>query len=138
MAGPGAAHLRLLLLLAVACGVVQMHILGHASDEHGGYADQPLEAGHAMAGPYPPSGEEPEGGGVPGPERPVDPLAVCLAIVTTVGLTAAVVFLWTRRAVSRLAGVSRQVARGMWWGRGPPFVVPPLGRRIAALSVLRI
>jgi hypothetical protein len=139
VAGVGAAQLRLLLLVIVACGVVQMHVLGHSAGEHRGYPGA-VSPTHAMAGSEPSTGDAPgRHGGAPAPDGSPDLLVVCLAILAAAGLAAAAaLFLWLRRARTSLIALSRRLAGGRQWGRDPPLPVPRLGRRLASLSVLRI
>jgi hypothetical protein len=129
-----------LLVVVVAGGLVIMHVAGNASTSHDGHAEVTLAAGHDMAA-VPPSIGDASGCCTPapaGPEGAFDPAAVCLAILTAVGLAAAVVLWLLRAARSRPAALRRPPAAQRWRGRGPPVSMPPLGRRIAALSVLRI
>jgi hypothetical protein len=128
----------MLLLVIVACGVVQMHVFGHAAGEHDGYAGAVSAAAPAMAGPWSPTGHPPVGGGAPGPEQPPDVLSMCLAIVAAAGIAAAVVLLRRWLAAPTVTAVSRLTACRRRWGRDPPLRVPRLSRRLASLSVLRI
>jgi hypothetical protein len=132
VAGTGAA--RLLLLVIVACGVVQMHVFGHSASEHAGA----VAPAHVMAGSEPSTGDLPDDGRQPGPDGSPGLLVVCLAILATAGLAAAALFLWLRRAGTWFVRVSRRLAGGRQRGRDPPLPIPRLGRRLASLSVLRI
>jgi hypothetical protein len=136
VARPGVTHLRLLLLAVLACGVVQMHILGHLSGEH-----SPPAAEHVMAAPAPAAAAAPDDDGASAPsapDRPLDPLAVCLAVLTLLSVPVAMVLLWVRRARPVFRRGPRRLTSGIRRGHDPPGSVPPSGRRLAALSVLRI
>lgn len=135
----GAAdRLRLVLLVIVACGVVQMHVLGHADRDHAGDAGAAVPVAHGMAEAAEPPAADAPAGGVPGPERSPDPLAVCLAILGVVGLAVTIMILWIRWATPSAPAAARLVAGGMRRWRGPPLPVPRQARRLAALSLLRI
>jgi uncharacterized protein DUF6153 len=131
VAGLGVA--RLLLLLVVASGVVQMHTFGHGDGEHLGY---PEPVAHAMSvAPATQADHDP-----PEPTRPVESshlLTICLAILTAIGMAIAVGLLWMRLAVP-VVGTAPPPERGATrWGRDPPPLAPQ-GRLLADLSVLRI
>jgi hypothetical protein len=150
---------RLLWLLLVAVGLVQMHIFGHVSEGHGpgttvggemaaaethmavlpgaGIAAVPAQT-RSDTGAVPVVAS-PEDGTTPAePAHRWDPLAVCLAVLTAAGAAAAAVLLLARLVGFLVGPRLRPVLRGSWRGRGPPVLVPPCGWRIADLSVLRI
>jgi hypothetical protein len=117
--------LRLLLLATVAFGVVQMHSLGHGGTGH--------ESGPAVAMAEHSVPADPE----PGPAPEPDPLAVCLAVLGALALVAPMLVLLAYRTLRRDRGAATP-APSARPGRGPPLPVPPLGRQLASLSVLRI
>jgi hypothetical protein len=113
-----------------------MHVSGHVSTDHGpGLSAAPVTAHADMAAD---EVDAPATGGG-GSELSLDVLAVCLAILASAGLAATVmaVLLVARRAAARPGRGGGARAR-RWSGRGPPRSSPPVGRRLAALSVLRI
>jgi hypothetical protein len=116
---------RVLLLAMVAFGVVQMHSLGHGATGH--------ESGPAAAMAEHPMPADPE----PGPAPEPDPLAVCLAVLGALALVTPMLVLLAYGAArrDRAAATPAPSARP---GRGPPLPVPPRGRQLASLSVLRI
>ncbi len=129
---------RLLLLAVLALGVAGMHTLGHP---HGGNATAmrgptPVEAWshHAAALTSLPAADGLIATDAPVP--PMDPMNVCLAILTAVGIAITVLALLSISTRARRT----TLPHGPVWtvsARGPPTCVPPLGRRLAALSVLR-
>lgn len=127
---------RMVLLAAVAVGVVQMHVFGHAGGGHGEDAGD-SKAGHAIMVASPPTllPAVPE----PAPLWPspsVDVLAVCLAVLTSMAL-AGLVALFTC-GPRRLAGRGRGSLPRVCAVRGPPVFASLVSRRLAAQSVLRI
>jgi hypothetical protein len=148
----GRPILRLLLLVTVAFGVAGMHTLGHVSSE--GHlsmgARMPAAAtSHAtaadlmapIAGPAPATRHglavEPQwiyagdGGGSGVPHG--NPLSVCLAVLTALGM--AVLVAAALRAVWSSSLISNRVALITSPSRAPPSL--RVGLRIADLSVLR-
>jgi hypothetical protein len=132
----------LLLLVVVAVGVVQMHASGHLGTDHGMRAEVAPAVAHAMVGAsaslssmsVDAGADETPGSG--GQQRSLELLGVCLAILAAAGLAAAALLL-VRRAVGGAGGGIGPPPR-RWFGRDPPWLVLPLGRRLADLSVLRI
>jgi hypothetical protein len=136
---PSGSWLRLLLLVILALGVLQMHGSGHTTGQPGtGHQ----AAGHQAAGAEhaaPPMASGPANATDPGePDRPVDPLAVCLAVLTALGLAAPVLALLAARWAATRDRPADPPAARVRAGRGPPAPVPPLPRRLALQSVLRI
>jgi hypothetical protein len=134
---------QLVLLAAVAFGVVQMHTLGHPDPGHGAphtaVAAVP-EHGLAPAGHQPALAsleQAPAGHAPAGPQRALDPLTVCLAVLTALGLAGPLLALLAIGRTRRPATPSRRPACQVPAGRGPPLEsMRP--RRLALLSVLRI
>jgi hypothetical protein len=127
------AALRTLLLVLVALGVLGMHTTGHPDDSHG--------AGTMTASHETPAMQAPaaivnvalvavlprSGGGF-------DSLAVCLAVLTAVGLASLIA--WARLAARRAyGGVAPVPAVLAGLGRGPPWRYH--GLVLAELSVQR-
>jgi hypothetical protein len=132
--GGWSGPVRVVLLAAVAVGVVQMHVFGHAAGGHGqGGGDS--TAVHVIMAPPPAPGQA-----MPEPSWPLpslDVLAVCLAVLTSI-VVAGLVALFTRGPRRGLAGLRRgSLPRGCSV-RGPPVLAVLVGRRLAAQSVLRI
>jgi hypothetical protein len=134
---------RLLLIAMVAVGVVQMHVFGHPIADHRMPVGAAPAAALAIAGSSASHSDTAMGAGADeaagsgGPERSIDLLAVCLAILAAAGVVAAVAVLLTRPAGPVLGSAGGLLAR-CCCGRDPPAPVPPLRRRLADLSVLRI
>jgi Family of unknown function (DUF6153) len=131
---------QLLLLIVLALGVMGMHTLGHPSGEH--RADAIPAAAPVMTSLHHAATvtEGVAAGGfsaTPPHMPPTDPMKVCVAILTAMGLAAMLLALLT---MSRRGSGTRAVDGGAQTscGRGPPTPVPPLPRRLAALSVLRM
>ena len=144
--------LRLLLLVAVAFGVAGMHTLGHVSNE--GHASMGrgmavATTSHAAAADLMAALDEPalaiphglavklqwsdvgDGGGSGVPHG--NPLSVCLAVLTVLGM--AVLVAAALRAVWSPNVISSRVALITSPSRAPPPL--RVGLRIADLSVLR-
>jgi hypothetical protein len=118
---------RLLTLVAVAFGVLSMHTFGHADQDRAPHAAMAHAAVATVDG-------ELTAVGVPMPA--MDPMTVCLAVLTTVG----VVVLLAGLLANRRTGLARAPAHRPLWtvlGRGPPSAVSPLDQRLAILSVSR-
>jgi hypothetical protein len=116
---------RVLLLAMVAFGMLQMHSLGHGGTGHEG------RPAVAMAEHSVPADPE------PGPAPEPDPLAVCLAVLGALALAAPMLVRLVYGALRRDRAAATP-APSVRPGRGPPLPVPPLGRQLASLSVLRI
>jgi hypothetical protein len=67
----------------------------------------------------------------------MNPFDVCVAILTAFGLALLLAVLLTRVKRARHIALAATLTRSAH-GRGPPRSVPPLNRRLASLSVLRI
>ena len=137
---PTKGLLRLLLFAAVAIGIAGMHTLGHPGDEHSSMATSPAAHDDSMHAAEPMSGAAAltratavilpaTGGGL-------DPMTVCMAIITGAGLFLLVVLMLHtgRRAVGAYRAMP-QWATAV--GRAPPRSVSA-GLKLADLSVLRI
>ncbi|MCY0955162.1 hypothetical protein [Streptomyces sp. H27-S2] len=130
-------HARLLLCAALLLGIVTMHSLGHPAEHgsspmpgHAVVADAPAPLGHA---PEPLSADGPRAE-APAPVGGMDPLSVCLAV-----LSVWTVALLTARVLSRRTGdpaLSALVrpAHALW------PIPPPASPRtlLAQSSLLRI
>jgi hypothetical protein len=127
----------------VALGVAGMHTLGHAHTSHVGapHGAGPHTMVMAASARAAQSAVETTHVAVieamGGVHVHMNPLDVCVAILTAFGLALLLAALLTRvRRAGRiaLAGTPTRSAHG----RDPPRDVPPLNRRLASLSVLRI
>ncbi|MET9834039.1 hypothetical protein ABZ078_33165 [Streptomyces sp. NPDC006385] len=127
---------RLLLFAALVLGIVTMHILGHPA-EHGsshmpdgsvvatasgptGHARQPMATEESRADDPPPLGG-------------MDPMSVCLAVLSVWTIALLVTGALSRRPAGRLAALAR-LSPALW-------PIPPPGSHrtlLAQLSVLRI
>ncbi|MET9022780.1 hypothetical protein ABZV93_22645 [Actinopolymorpha sp. NPDC004070] len=128
----GQAVMRLLVLGLLTLGVMGMHTLGHPSSHHA-----PADAAMAMGGEAPsitpgmhllaPSHQP----GAPG--MALNPLSVCLGVLTALGLAIALRLVWLRRVRGTAARRSLAVGVGGSATRGPPGW--PVGLHLADLSV---
>jgi hypothetical protein len=143
---------RLLMLVAVAFGVMSMHTLGHADQNRAPHAamthvastlDMPAAVAavpHTVpalaAAPLAMATVDGHLSDFRIPMPVMDPMTVCLAVLTAVGVVVLLAGLLANRRTSFGGGAA---FRPLWTiaGRGPPFAVPPLGRRLAILSVSR-
>ena len=146
MQGYVQAAFRLILLLAVAFGVFGMHTIGHVSTTHAVMPhmsqavahpdDVPPTVASVMGMPAPVSSagsRVPAGGALP----ILDPTAICLAMLSAVGLLA--LLRVARRRRGRLVGparAARLAQAGSTSGRAPPH--RGVGLAVAQLSVLRV
>ncbi|AXH93630.1 hypothetical protein AB0N38_28650 [Micromonospora aurantiaca] len=125
------AALWLMLLVALAFGVLGMHTVGHHPSLRGSGVESAMaDLRHT---PVVPAGEQSLSGS-DGHGRGVDAFAVCLAVLGAAVVLASLSML--RRCRRELPVSAR--ARQWTWGRGcgpPPR--PPLGLRMTAVSVLR-
>ncbi|MGW0667620.1 DUF6153 family protein [Streptomyces sp. NPDC002746] len=135
---------QLLLFAALLFGIFTMHTVGHPA-EHGGQGAGPASshASHSMAMTGTASADadtrtvnthahHPDR---PAPMRSMDPMAVCLAVLSVWGLALLTALLMARRSAG---GLSRNTAaRSPRRPRPPP---PPRPRKalLTDLSVLRI
>jgi hypothetical protein len=130
--------LRLMLLIAVACGVTGMHTLGHAAaDQHFTGPDHGTMAVTATAYEQSREGSTTALVADPNGDRPggmhMSPFAVCLAVLAALGLSVLIMATLTSTGSAFRAPQPRlAVAVG---SRGPPWSA--VGLRIARLSVLR-
>ncbi|WNI32267.1 DUF6153 family protein [Streptomyces sp. ITFR-6] len=135
---------QLLLFAALLFGIFTMHTVGHPAEHGGQGAGQPsshaahsmVMAGAASAGADTRAvnahAHHPDR---PAPMRGMDPMAVCLAVLSVWGLALLTALLMARRPAG---GLSRHTAaRSQRSPRPPP---PPRPRRalLTDLSVLRI
>lgn len=137
---------QLLLFAALLFGIFTMHTVGHPA-EHGGPGGgaAPMAAEHSMTAPGPAAGQVtqvPEAAhpGIrhpvrPAPMRGMDPMAVCLAVLTVWGLALLTALMAARRPANGVPGTAG--ARSPRLPRPPP---PPRPRKalLTSLSVLRI
>ncbi|GAA0793374.1 DUF6153 family protein [Spirilliplanes yamanashiensis] len=143
MQGCARAAFRLVLLLAVTFGVFGMHTVGHVGTAHAAMpqgshsVDVPPTEIPAMAMPVEPvlsaAGSVSAGGG----SLMLDPTAICLAVLSAVGVLALMRLARRRRAGRVLPGrAAGRSQAGSTSERAPP------GRRVglvvAQLSVLRV
>jgi hypothetical protein len=123
----------------VALGVAEMHTLGHPHTSHVGASHSAGPSAMVMAGSE--SGAESAVTdthvAINGVHMSMDPFDVCLAILTAFGLALLLAVLLTRVKRARHIALAATLTRSAH-GRGPPRSVPPLNRRLASLSVLRI
>lgn len=130
--------LRLILLIAVACGVTGMHTLGHAAaDEHSTGPDHGAMADTATAYEQSRKGSTTARVADPNDHRPggmhMNPFSVCLAVLAALGLSVLILAtLASTGSAFRAPQPRLAVAVG---SRGPPW--SPVGLRVAHLSVLR-
>lgn len=128
---------RLLLLAVLALGVLGMHTLGHPSDEHGADTAMasvealPHGATHAAV-----AATASHGLAIAGETAVMNPMNVCLAILTAFAIASLLAVLLANRD-RRISVATTYCPSWTVGGRGPPLPVAPLGRRLAALSVLR-
>ncbi|ROQ71055.1 DUF6153 family protein [Streptomyces sp. NBC_01260] len=128
----GARYGQLLLFAALLFGIVTMHTVGHPA-EHSGQGAAAMTASHATAaGTVHPDARRPAR---PAPMRGMDPMAVCLAVLSVWGLALLTVLMVARRPADSVAGGAG--TRTSWRPRPPP---PPRPRKavLTDLSVLRI
>lgn len=148
---------QLLLFAALLFGIFTMHTVGHPA-EHGGQgaaaamgashaapapktpdgmtaAQDGTTASHAMAAPGQGSTQLTQPGHRHPPMRGMDPMAVCLAVLSVWGLALLTALLVARRPAS---GLPRATAAGS--SRRPRPPPPPRPRKavLTGLSVLRI
>ncbi|MFJ1924289.1 hypothetical protein [Streptomyces sp. NPDC088131] len=147
---------QLLLFAALLFGIFTMHTVGHPA-EHGGQGAADTAASHSMTAAATGVGamamdataasrpERPQATGTtqldhprhdrPAPMGGMDPMAVCLAVLSVWGLALLAALMVARRPVDRVPGISP--ARAPWRPRPPP---PPRPRKavLTGLSVLRI
>jgi hypothetical protein len=118
---------QFLLLLVLMLGVMGMHTLGHPSEEHHGGSS-------VLAFTHGPTSRL---AAAPPCTPPLDPMDVCLAVLTAMGFASVLAALLT---TGRRGSGTRVMAGGAWGvcGRGPPPGVRAIGRRLAILSVLRM
>ncbi|MFD7718780.1 DUF6153 family protein [Streptomyces sp. NPDC059814] len=139
---------QLLLFAALLFGVFTMHTVGHPA-EHSGRGAAGTAASHSMAAAA--TGVDAMATDAtetrkstrldhprhdrPAPMRGMDPMAVCLAVLSVWGLALLTALMVARRPVDRVPGTSP--AREPWRPRPPP---PPRPRKavLTGLSVLRI
>ncbi|GAA3489792.1 hypothetical protein [Streptomyces cremeus] len=137
---------RLLLLVALLFGIVAMHTLGHPAEEHGGSADPasvtarhqglaaPLHEAAAASAPAAPlaaagllaATSEP-------PLHGMDPMSVCLAVLTAWGVALLCALALSRRRREWAEPVRDSGLLRALWPHPPPLRVA-----LARLSVLRI
>jgi hypothetical protein len=142
---------RLLLLTALLFGIVTMHTLGHPSEEHGGSAHpatgsvtsahqtQQAHRAHTMDGitaraPGPDAAAPTLATTSGPPVHGMDPMAVCLAVLTAWGIALLIARALLARRPQGWAEPVRDsgLLRSLW-----PHP-PPLRVALARLSVLRI
>ncbi|MEU8701535.1 DUF6153 family protein [Streptomyces sp. NPDC048680] len=139
---------QLLLFAALLFGIFTMHTVGHPA-EHSGQGAAETAASHSMAASA--TGVDTTAMNAtettdatrldhprhdsPAPMRGMDPMAVCLAVLSVWGLALLTALMVARRPVDRVPGTSP--AREPWRPRPPP---PPRPRKavLTGLSVLRI
>ncbi|TWG02692.1 hypothetical protein FHX80_111102 [Streptomyces brevispora] len=147
----GARYGQLLLFAALLFGILTMHTVGHPAELSGPgaaatTASHPMTA-NAMAPSHPvaaqtthpvaadamhPDARRPAD---QAPMRGMDPMAVCLAVLSVWGLALLTTLLVARRSAAGLPGTAGP--RSSWRPRPPP---PPRPRKavLTGLSVLRI
>lgn len=130
---------QLLLIVLLVLGVAWMHTLGHSQDHPvpaAGTGHMAVGASSVMAVADKATAAAVKLPTARSPMPPTDPMDICLAVLTAIGLAVALVaHLATRRVGSRAP-----TAYGSSWTaatRGPPGRIPSTGRRLAILSVLR-
>ncbi|MBC9002954.1 MULTISPECIES: hypothetical protein [Micromonospora] len=125
------APLRLMLLVALAFGVLGMHTVGHHPYLGGSGVESTMADLHhapvAPAGEHSPSGSDGHGHGV-------DAFAVCLAVLGAAVVLASLSMLRRCRRDLPLSARARHWTRGR--GYDPPSR-PRLGLQMTAVSVLR-
>ncbi|MEU8891047.1 DUF6153 family protein [Streptomyces sp. NPDC048442] len=132
---------RLLLFAALLLGIVTMHTLGHPSGEHGGRdtgsvsISAPMTAPHALhtAPGTTASDPTPALSSPQGPLHGMDPMSVCLAVLTAWGVALLGARLLTSRPFAWAAPPGGGVLLRALWPRPPPRKAV-----LARLSVLRI
>lgn len=147
-----AGYGQLLLFAALLFGIFTMHTVGHPV-EHSGQGAAETAASHsmaaaatgvdAMAASHAEHAERAEATHLdddprhdrPAPMRGMDPMAVCLAVLSVWGLTLLTALVVARRPVDGVPGTGG--ALSSWRPRPPP---PPRPRKavLTGLSVLRI
>uniref|UniRef100_A0AAU2VYC7 Uncharacterized protein n=1 Tax=Streptomyces sp. NBC_00008 TaxID=2903610 RepID=A0AAU2VYC7_9ACTN len=149
-----AGYGQLLLFAALLFGIFTMHTVGHPA-EHGGQgaaaamgnsraapapdgmsaAQDVTTASHAMAAPGTESTQLTQPGHRHPPTRGMDPMAVCLAVLSLWGLALLTALMAARLPAGSATGTAG--ARSPWRPRPPP---PPRPRKavLTGLSVLRI
>ncbi|MGN5631309.1 hypothetical protein [Streptomyces sp. AC154] len=139
---------QLLLFAALLFGIFTMHTVGHPAEHggRGGAAAPMAAAGHAAAAPMAVAhaAAAPEAAAAhpdlrrpvhPAPMRGMDPMAVCLAVLSVWGLALLTALMAARRPAS---GLPRTTVAGS--SRRPRPPPPPRPRKavLTGLSVLRI
>ncbi|WP_328697065.1 DUF6153 family protein [Streptomyces sp. NBC_00342] len=135
---------QLLLFAALLFGIFTMHTVGHPA-EHGGQGASTASshASHSMVMAGAASADadtrvvnahHPDR---PAPMRSMDPLAVCLAVLSVWGLALLTALMAARRPTGSARGTA--AARSPWRPRPPPPPPPrPCKALLTDLSVLRI
>jgi hypothetical protein len=123
--------LRLMLLVALAVGVLGMHTVGHHPYLGGSRLESAMaDLRHAPVAPahqQSPSGSDGHG-------RGVDAFAVCLAVLGAGVVLASLSMLRRCRRELTVSARVRHLTRGRGCG---PLPRPPLGLQMTAVSVLR-
>ncbi|WP_328867294.1 DUF6153 family protein [Streptomyces sp. NBC_00304] len=137
---------QLLLFAALLFGIFTMHTVGHPA-EHGGQGagTASSHASHSMVMAGAASADadtrvvnaDAHHPDRPTPMRSMDPMAVCLAVLSVWGLALLTALLMARRSAG---GLSRNTAARSPWRPRPPPPPPPRPRKalLTDLSVLRI
>ncbi|MFG2402765.1 DUF6153 family protein [Streptomyces brevispora] len=147
----GARYGQLLLFTALLFGILTMHTVGHPA-EHSGPGAAATTASHPMAAnalapshPMTANTKRPVAANTTHPDarhpahrapmRGMDPMAVCLAVLSVWGLALLTTLLVARRSAAGLPGTAGR--RSPWRPRPPP---PSRPRKavLTGLSVLRI
>ncbi|MBO0917247.1 DUF6153 family protein [Streptomyces laculatispora] len=139
----GARYGQLLLFAALLFGIFTMHTVGHPA-EHSGQGTAAMTASHATAADAMAASHATAAGTVhpdarrparPAPMQGMDPMTVCLAVLSVWGLALLTVLMVARRPADSVAGGAG--TRSPWRPRPPP---PPRPRKavLTDLSVLRI